>query len=135
MDKPELLLDPRFQEAQTRLEHRDALYEIISVWTRQLTKFEVMKTLGENGIPCSAVMDTSELHSDPHLLERGFIKNVEHPMHGEVPLLGFAPRLSGSDVAIERAPLLGEHTREILETELGLGTEALQSLEDSGVIG
>jgi formyl-CoA transferase len=134
-DKPELLVDSRFLSPQARLEHRDALYEILSEWTVKHTKFEVMKILGTAGIPCSAVMDTRELHCDPHLLERGFIRNVEHPIHGEVPLLGFGPRLSASDVAIQRAPLLGEHTREVLETELGLQAEALQSLEDSGAIG
>ena len=80
-------------------------------------------------------MDTSELHSDPHLIERGFINNIEHPIHGKVPLLGFAPRLSASDVPIQRAPLLGEHTDEILKNELGLPEDDIRLLKESGVLG
>ena len=55
-------------------------------------------------------------------------------MHGTVPLLGFAPRLSASDVPIRRAPLLGEHTEEVLGDELGLEPSALKALEKAGVI-
>ncbi|HIL95630.1 MAG TPA: formyl-CoA transferase, partial [Pseudomonadales bacterium] len=128
-------VDPRFDSPQTRLKNQDLVYETFASWTRDRTKFEVMKTLGEAGLPCSAVMNTSELHSDPHLIDRGFINNIEHPVHGNVPLLGFGPRLSASDVPIQRAPLLGEHTEELLQQELGLPDEDLQSLRQSGVIG
>ena len=119
----------------TRLQHHEALYEIFAEWTRARTKFEVMKLLGEAGLPCSAVMDTKELHVDPHLTERGFINRIDHPVHGEVPLLGFAPRLSGSDVPVERAPLLGEHTEQIMSTELGLASGDIQALRDEGILG
>ena len=44
---------------------------------------------------------------DPHLLARGFVKTVEHLERGQAPLLGFAARMSGSEVEIDRAPYLG----------------------------
>lgn len=132
---PELLVDPRFEEPKIRLENHEALYEIFASWTRQQTKFDVMTCLAEAGIPCSAVMDTKELHTDPHLVDRGFIKMVDHPVHGNVPLLGFAPRMSGSEVPLERAPLLGEHTDEVLTAELNLGKGDIQSLKDEGILG
>ena len=74
------------------------------------------------------------MHSDPHLVERGFIHQIDHPGHGEVPLLGFAPRLSESDVEIERAPLLGEHTDDVLAEELGLETKKITALRQSGIV-
>jgi len=134
IDQPELLVDPRFESIPNRIENRDALYEILSAWTGDRTKSEAMKLLGSAGIPCSACLDTVELHSDPHLLERGFVKHVEHPLHGDVRLLGFPPRLSDSEVPITSAPLLGEHTDEVLESDLGLDASEIASLKESGVV-
>jgi formyl-CoA transferase len=132
VDKPELLVDERFREMENRLQHSDELYEIFASWTRERNKYEVMQILGEAGVPCSATLDTAELHNDPHLQARGFIHNVEHPVHGDVPLLGFAPELSASEVPMRRAPLLGEHTDEILAKELNLDTKALEQLRTDG---
>ena len=81
--------------------------EILSQWTGRHTKFEAMKILAEAGVPCSAVMDTRELHEDEHLRERGFIHHIEHPVHGKVPLLGFPPRMSASQVPIETSSAAG----------------------------
>ncbi len=132
---PELLLDPRFETPAARARHGEALYEKVAAWTRQHTKYEVMETLGAAGVPCSACLDTAELHSDRHLVERGFVHEVEHPIHGRVPLLGYAPRLSASEVALERAPLLGEHTEAVLGEMLGLDGATLAALEADGVVG
>ncbi len=134
MDKPELLVDPRFKNGRKRIENRDALYENVSSWTGEHTKREAMEKLGAAGVPCSACLDTVELHNDPHLLAREFVKTVADPNYGEVPLLGFPPRLSGSEVDLKSAPLLGEHTQEVLTAELNLETAELETLEESGVI-
>ena len=134
IERPDLLLDDRFRNLQARQRNAEALFEEIASWTRERTKGEVMATLGAVGVPCSACLDTRELHSDAHLVERGFVHEVDHPIHGEVPLLGFAPRLSGSAVPIRRAPLLGEHTAEVLAADLGMLPGELQELHAAGVI-
>ena len=59
---------------------------------------------------------------------------MRSPFKYTVPLLGFAPRLSESSVPIERAPLLGEHTDEVLGQELGLDATALAELRAAGVV-
>ncbi len=128
IDQPELTVDPRLETVEARLGNGEALYKELASWTRERTKYEVMRTLGEAGVPCSATLDTAELHTDPHLVERDFVKTIDHPMHGEVPLLGFAPRLSDSEVPLERAPLLGEHSDQILTEDLGLEPEELRAL-------
>lgn len=135
IDRPELLLDERFTEMDNRVANGEALYDIFAEWTRARTKMEVMQHLGAAGVPCSACLDTAELHRDPHLTARGFVHQIDHPVHGEVPLLGFAPRMSGSEVPIERAPLLGEHTDEVLSRDLDLGADEIASLRASGVLG
>jgi formyl-CoA transferase len=134
IERPDLVVDPRFETGMGRLENSAALYEEVAGWTRQRTKHEVMEHLGAAGVPCSANLDTRDLFHDPHLVERDFVKTLDHPVHGAVPLLGFAPRMSESEVPLEPAPLLGEHTDEVLSKELGLTQGELQALRDAGVV-
>ena len=134
IDRPDLIVDPRFETGEKRLVNGPALYEEIGRWMAERDKYEVMRVLGDAGVPCSANFDTRDLHDDPHLNERGFVKTVEHPQHGEVRLLGFPPRMSGSEVPIRPAPLLGEHTDEVLTEELGLDAAELGALREAGVL-
>ncbi len=133
--REDLRTDARFAEPKARRDHADALRDEISTWTRARTKRDAMHVLCEGGIPASAVFDTTDLFSDPHLQSRGFIHRIPHETLGEVPLLGFPLRLSESHVPIQAAPLLGKHTAEVLAEDLGLDAAALQTLRDSGVVG
>lgn len=132
--RADLITDERFESGLARLTNGDALFEEISRWTRARTKHEVMEQLGKAGVPCSATLDTKDLYDDPHLNERGFVHTVEHPIHGKQRLLGWAARLSLSSVPIEAAPLLGEHTDEILMRELDLDESTLRELREAGVL-
>ena len=134
IERPDLIVDALFKTGEARIANRESLYDEISAFTRERTKHEVMQILGEAGVPCSANLDTADLFSDPHLNERGFVHHIDHPVHGNVPLLGFAPRMSASEVPIERAPRLGEHTDEVLVEELGLNPAELASLHDAEVV-
>jgi crotonobetainyl-CoA:carnitine CoA-transferase CaiB-like acyl-CoA transferase len=133
--RDELRTDPRFAEPKARRENGEALRAEITTWTRARTKREAMHTLCEGGIPASAVFDTTDLFNDPHLKSRGFIHKIPHEALGEIPLLGFPPRLSESEVPIKAAPLLGKHTAEVLAQDLGMDATALKTLRDSGIVG
>jgi formyl-CoA transferase len=135
IERPDLVVDPRFETGDLRAANGAALFEEVAAWTRQHEKHEVMARLGEAGVPCSAVLDTRDLYRDPHLTERGFVKRVEHPERGEAPLLGFAARMSESQVEIRRAPYLGEHGDEVLRADLGLSDEELRALRQKGALG
>ena len=135
IDRVDLIADPRFATGQAREENGEALFEEIAGWSRQHEKNDAMRILGEAGVPCSAVLDTRDLYHDPHLKGRGFIERVEHRDLGEVPLLGFPSRMSESKVALERAPYLGEHTDQVLEQDLALGSDEIQKLRDAKVLG
>ncbi len=110
------------------------LSEAVVAWTRQRSKAEAMRILGEAGIPCSAVLDTRDLFEDPHLKERGFIETVEHEEQGPLRVLGCPVRLSASPVDHRAAPLLGRHTAEVLREELGLDDAQLRDLRAKGAI-
>ena len=127
--------DPRYASAKQRFENSDELFEIIAKWTRRHTKHEAMAILGEAGVPASAVLDTLDLFSDPHLLERGFVHTVDHESRGPVRLLGSPMNLSNSQVEIEAAPLLGRHTDSVLANELDLSQTEIDQLRADGVLG
>jgi formyl-CoA transferase len=131
---PEWSLDPRFVTAEARAAHRAELYEGISAWTRERTKFEVMGVLGPAGVPCSAVFDTVDVFHDPHLQARGFVQTLEHPSVGPVTLLGNPLRMSGSQVPQRLAPALGAHPREVLRDDLGLDEAAIAALCADGAV-
>ena len=134
IEQPELARDPRFATAAARREHNEALAEVIGAWMLGRTKEEAMLILGQAGVPCSAILGMEDLFTDPHLRERGFIQQVDHPEHGEVELLGFAPRLSNGDVPFVRAPLMGEHTDAVLRDDLDLAPAEITDLRDAGVV-
>ncbi len=135
IDRPDLIVDPRFEDMWKRNENGKALYAEIAEWTRQRTKWEVMEELGAKGVPASAVLDTYDLFHNPHFEERGFVHELEHPDYGSIRLLGWAPRMSASEVPLKRAPLLGEHTTDVLSDDLGLDSAELQQLEAAGIVG
>ena len=102
--------------------------------SRQHDKHEVMRRIAGAGVPCSAILDTRDLFEDPHLRERGFIETVEHAQHGAVELLGSPIRLSASSVAMRAAPLLGQHTAEVVKEDLDLDADEIDALRVAGAI-
>jgi formyl-CoA transferase len=134
MGRTELASDERFKEPRARAKNIDAMTEIINQWTGQRTKHEVMKILGEAGVPCGAVLDSVELLNDPHMRERGMIVTVKHPVRGDFTMPGCPVRLEHSPVEVKSAPLLGQHNAEVYSEYLGLGAPELESLKRDGII-
>ena len=131
--KPELLVDPRFSTLEDRVENEPILREIIQDWALQHTKQEAMTLLAEAGVPASYVFDSLDLFKDPHLKERNFIVNVEHPVNGAVQLMRHPLRMPGA-LEPTRSPILGEHTQEVLEEYLDLNESKLSELVSQKVI-
>ena len=132
--REDLLSDPRYAEPKDRFENRDALRAVVEAWTLERDKYQAMRELAEGGVPASAVLDTSDLYRNPHLVERGFVHEVEHAALGKLRLLGWPARMSASTVPIMAAPLLGEHSREVVAADLGLSENAVDALVAEGVI-
>src|ERR1043166_28149 len=82
LDQPELIEDARFKTVEARWENRDALNAIVEAWTRQRSKHEVMRLMGEAGVPCGACQDTGEVLADPHLKAREMIVDLDYPPRG-----------------------------------------------------
>ncbi len=132
--REDLKRDPRFASTATQARHADALTEIIESWTISREKREVMQTFSERGIACGAVLDTREVLADPHLREREAVIELEHPARGRFSTLGSPLRLSKSRVAPTPAPLLGEHTEEVLREIAGYTPQEIGRLKEKGAI-
>lgn len=130
----DILTDPRFVDQRVRNKNFDELFEVIASWTRQRSKFEVMRILGEVGVPCGAVLDSGDILANEHLKARGMIRTIEHPTRGSFTMPGCAVQLSESPVDVRPSPLLGQHNSEILGHLLGLTAADLAGLKDGGVI-
>jgi formyl-CoA transferase len=132
--RPELGDDPRYADRRDRVQFIDEIDDMIEAWTEKRTKHEVLETLAGAGIPCGAVLDSTEVLADPHLRRRGFIVDLEHPTRGGYPMPANPVRLSDSPTEVVRAPLLGEHNAEVYRTLLGYGAADLDALRRDGVI-
>jgi len=134
LGRPELGDDPRYADRRDRVQFIDEIDDMIEAWTEKRTKQEVMETLASRGIPCGAILDSNEVLADPHLRQRGFITELEHPRRGKYPMPGNPVRLSDSPTEVKRAPLLGEHNDEIYGKALGMSKDELEGLRRDGVI-
>lgn len=134
LGRPELSEDPRFATEQARWENREALNAIIEAWTRERSKHEVMRLLGEAGVPCGACQDTGEVLADPHLKAREMILDIDYPTRGTYKTVGCPIKMSDSPAEVTRPPLLGEHTEALLGELCGVDPEDLKRLRDDGVI-
>jgi formyl-CoA transferase len=132
--RPELAEDPRFKSADGRWEHRAELNAIVEEWTRLRSKHEVMRLLGDAGVPCGACQDTGEVLADPHLKAREMIVDIDYPTRGTYQTVGCPIKLSDSPAEITRPPLLGEHSDQVLAELCGVTTDELQRLRESGVM-
>jgi formyl-CoA transferase len=134
LGQPELAGDPRFNDNAARHNNLEELSRIIEEWTSRRPKYEVMRLMGEAGVPCGAVLDSVELLNDPHMKERGMIVSIDHPVRGKFTMPGCPVKLEDSPAEVTSAPLLGQHNREIYGTMLGLSDNELEQLRQEGVI-
>ena len=134
MGREDLKNDPRFATPPSRAIHAPEIDAIVSAWTIQYDKHEVMRMLGDAGVPASAVFDTVELSSDPHLRARGTFVTYQHPTRGEVTIPGHMIKLSDSHVPVECPPMLGASNEAIYGGLLGLGASELEALRQAKVI-
>jgi formyl-CoA transferase len=132
--REDLLHDERFADITTLHEYNDEIEAIVTAWTRQHTKYEVMELLGMAGVPCGACLDTKEILEDRHLRTRGMVVDVEHPRRGKFAMPGCPVQLSASPVEVTPAPLLGQHNTEVYAKLLGLSEDELQALRQEGQV-
>lgn len=132
--QPELATDPRFNTEAARWTNRDVLTEAIERFTLTQTK-EQLRALFGGHVPFSPIYDAAEIFADPHFAARDMLPRVEHPGSADpVAVPGVPVKLSATPGGVRRrAPLVGEHTREVLG-ELGLSADDIEALLGERVV-
>jgi crotonobetainyl-CoA:carnitine CoA-transferase CaiB-like acyl-CoA transferase len=133
---PELADDPRYRRNRDRAQNRESLITRLQeiFLTRTYEEWEAL--LLANGIPFGAINSIPQVVEHPQVKARGALVEVDHPRAGKVRMVGVPVRLSETPGSVRTpAPMLGQHTEEILEKLLGLGAEEIAALRAAGVIG
>ena len=117
MGNPEWATDERFVTRKGRQTHTEALWELLSQWSRQHSKHDIARRGQDKRIPCFAVNTISDLLANEHLAVREFFQEIDHPVAGRLKYPGPPYRFSNTPFPLDArpAPLLGEHNQEILE--------------------
>ena len=126
--------DPEWNTPKARLPKLDQVFGEIEKWTMTKDKMEVMNTLNPLNVPCGPVLSMKEIAAEPALRNTGTVVEVDHPERGKYLTVGNPIKLSDSPAEVERAPLLGEHTQEVLKTVLGLDDKDIETAREQGAI-
>ncbi|WP_326811831.1 formyl-CoA transferase [Streptomyces scopuliridis] len=133
LDRPEWINDPAYNTAEARQPHLFDIFAEIEKWLAGKTKYEAVDILRRFGVPCAPVLSMKEIAYDPALRRSGTIVEVDQPQRGTYLTVGSPIKFSTFTPTITSAPLLGEHTDEVL-TELGYDADDIAKMHANQVV-
>lgn len=133
--RPELAEDPRYRTTTDRMRNRDTLVPTLQEVFLSKTYAQWEPLLLENDIPVGAINNIAQVVEHPQVEARQALVAVDHPRVGRVRVVGSPVRMSKTPARKPTpAPVLGEHTREVLHDLLGLSAAEISELEAEKVI-
>ena len=133
--RDDLAENPKWKTNDGRVKGRDELEAEIEKILATKTRAEWGNIISNAGIPCGPVKDIGEVASDPQILHRDMVVEIDHAKTGVLKMMGIPVKLSETPGEVKLPPpILGEHTEEILRDLLGQPPEAVESLREQGVI-
>jgi formyl-CoA transferase len=134
LGREDLIDDERYDKPKKRAALKAEIDAMVIPWTKSRTKQEAMQAIGSAGIPCGAVYDTMEIYNQPHFDERGIFQHIDHPTRGDFKMASWPVKMSGNNVKVAPAPLLGQHNEAVLTEWLGMSEGEVKKLKESGTI-
>ncbi|MQA91412.1 MAG: CoA transferase [Gemmatimonas sp.] len=111
----DLVTDARFDDTVGRAERYTEVDGIVSAWTRDKSRAEIVELLNDASVPCAPVLSAEEVYRDPHLKARGVFVELSHPIRGSIRVPGSPIRMGDNQTVPSRvAPTLGQHTDAVL---------------------
>src|SRR5919206_2965526 len=127
--EPEWKTHPDYAKPNARLPRLKSIFDRIEQWTMTKTKFEAMEILNKYDIPCGPILSMKEIAEEESLRKTATAVEVDHPTRGTYLTVGNPIKLSDSPCEVERSPLLGEHTDEILRDVLGYSSAEVAEIK------
>jgi formyl-CoA transferase len=129
---PEWTSDPRFVSADLRVTNRAELASLIDAVTSTATRDEWLRRLDEAGVPCGPILNYAEVFATPQAQAREMSVEIDHPILGPTRAIGTPLKLSATPLnARRRAPMMGEHTDEVLAAA-GYSCDEIEQLRAAG---
>ena len=132
--KPEWKEDENYSTPAKRQPRLNEIFDTIESWTMTKTKFEVMDICNPLDIPVGPILSLKELAEDQGLRDTNTIVEVDHPERGKYLTVGNPIKLSDSPAKVERSPLLGEHTDEILKEFCQMSDDEIKAVREAGAV-
>ncbi len=132
---PQLASDPRYMSNAARIGNRQSLIDVLgAVFLTQDTD-HWLELLGACGVPVGPINNIDDVFSEAYASERQLVRQIEHPLAGQVATVANPVRFSATPVQYRNAPpLLGQHTAEILENDLHYSPAEIAALAKDGAI-
>lgn len=135
MNRPDLLQDPRFATLDARMRNIEAIEAIVGEWIAGMPADDVVALLRQAELPSAKIATLPDLLANPYMREAKQIVDIPHAKTGSFTTHGLTVRLSDSPGSIRRAaPVLGEHTEDVLGEWLGMTQSDVASLRDGGIV-
>jgi len=135
MGDPEWAKAEKFSESLSRWKNQEEMDPHIEEWTMGYTQYEVTEMLQEAGVAAFPCLSNRGLVEDPHLNDRGFFEEYDHPEIGKRKYDGMLWKMSKTPGKIRhRAPLVGEHNNYVFGELLGLSQEEIDLLVEEEVL-
>ena len=134
--KPELIYHEKFNTNKKRIENYREVKQIVEEWTSKRTVKEIVEILLKNKIPCAPIYSIKDVCEDEHIAKvREMVVEIDQPGVGRVKIVGSPIKITPSTCKVRGpAPLLGQHTREVLKEILGMSDKEIEDLEKEGAI-
>lgn len=135
LELPEWSADEELARNAVRVARREEVMAGLQSAVAKLDRDEICRRCDAVGVPAGPILDVGEILNNEHVLARGMVASYEHPHIGRFGAVPVPFKFEGyEDPQVERPPLLGEHTDEVLRARLGLSHEEITALRQLGAI-